>query len=142
MLNAFLGMFVLQPQSSYHTMPKKGKKKAKVTGEDPDVEILPRMEIIYEETKAVTGADQEFKWGEIYQMIKDQAVLDAGLEDIALYVNIRNSAIAKVATRPELFPCVEVIDWIFPKTNARDMIMYNVEEKGFTSFTPTYIAQA
>ena len=33
-LKSFLGMFVLQPQSSYNTMPKKGEKKAKVTREE------------------------------------------------------------------------------------------------------------
>ena len=43
---------------------------------------------------------------------------------------------------PEMFPCVEVIGWILPKENSRDMIIYNVEEKGFASFTPAYIAKA
>ena len=42
-------------------MPKKGgKKKAKVTEEDSDLEVLPRMEIIYEDMKVVIGAEQEF----------------------------------------------------------------------------------
>ena len=44
-------------------MPKKGKKKAKVVEEDSDVEIMLRIEIIYEDTKSVTGAELEFKWG-------------------------------------------------------------------------------
>ena len=44
-------------------MPKKGKKKAKVAEEESDVEIMPRVEIIYEDTKFVTGAEPEFKWG-------------------------------------------------------------------------------
>ena len=52
-----IGMFILQPQSSYNTMPKKGKKKDKVTGEDSDMEMLPRMEIIYEDMKAITGVE-------------------------------------------------------------------------------------
>ena len=60
-LKSFLGMFVLEPQSSYKTMPKKGKKKAKATGEDSDMEMLPRMEIIYEDTKVIIGAKPEFK---------------------------------------------------------------------------------
>ena len=37
-------------------MPKKGKKD-KVMGEDSDMEILPRMEIIYEDTKAIIGVE-------------------------------------------------------------------------------------
>ena len=32
-------------------MPNKGKKKAKVVEEDSDLEIMPRVEIIYEDTK-------------------------------------------------------------------------------------------
>ena len=60
-------------------MPKKGKKKARATKEDSDLEIFPRMEIIYEDTKVVIGAEPEFKWGNIYPMIKDQKVPDAGL---------------------------------------------------------------
>ena len=55
--NTCFGMFILQPQPSYNTMPKKGKTKGKVTGEDSDMEILPRMEIIYEDTKAIIGVE-------------------------------------------------------------------------------------
>ena len=70
-------------------MPKKGgKNKAKVTNEDSDLEVFPKMEIIYEDTKFVTGAEQEFRWGQIYHMIKEQNVPDAGLEYIPIYVNI------------------------------------------------------
>ena len=64
------------------------------------MEILPRMEIIYEDTKAVTGVEPEFKWGQIYQMIKDQTVLDVGLENIPLYVNIRKYSIKKYLHAP------------------------------------------
>ena len=39
-------------------MPKKGgKKKAKVHEEESYVEVLPRIEIIYEDMKVVTGAE-------------------------------------------------------------------------------------
>ena len=59
----FLDMIVSQPQSSHNTMPNKGKKKARATKEDSDLEIFPRMEIIYEDTRVVTGAKPKFKWG-------------------------------------------------------------------------------
>ena len=49
-------------------MPKKGKKKPQATGDDPDIDILPKMKIIYEDTKSITGVEPEFKWGEF---IKD-----------------------------------------------------------------------
>ena len=44
-------------QSSHYTMPKKGKKKAKTVEYDSDVEVLPRMEITYEDTKVVTRVE-------------------------------------------------------------------------------------
>ena len=57
---------------SPHTMPKKsGKKKAKAIEADLDVDIISRTEITFEDTKAMMGTDQEFKWGEIYQLIRD-----------------------------------------------------------------------
>ena len=137
-----LGMFILQPLSSYNTMLKKGKKKAKAIGQYSAMEMLPRMEIIYEDTKAITGVEPEFKWGHIYQMIKDQVVPDAGLEEISLYVNIRKSAITKVATRLDLFPYAKVIRWILPRANAATMIMSNTEGKPFASFNPAYITKS
>ena len=53
-LSYFFDMVMSPFQSSQHIMPKKGKKKAKVIEEDSDMDILPRMETIYEDTKAVT----------------------------------------------------------------------------------------
>ena len=90
-------------------MPKKGKKKAQTADGDSEVEIISKCEIIYEYTKAITEIEPEFIWGQIYQMIKDQAVLDTGLEDIPIYANTRKSSIMKVSTHPEIFLCVEVI---------------------------------
>ena len=90
-------------------MPKKGKKKAHATGDDPDVDIVSKMEIIYEDTKSIIGVESEFKWGHIYQMIKDKNIPYAGLEDMSLYINIKISSITKVATCLELFPCAKFI---------------------------------
>ena len=125
-------------------MTKKGKKKAKIVDYDSDAEIspIPRVEIIYEDTKSVTGAELEFKWGQIYHMLMEKKVLEAGLEDLALYDNILRSGITKVSTRPDNFPCTEFIRWILPKVDATGMIMNNVEDKGFASFTPGFIAKA
>ena len=138
----FLVMVMLQLQSSHHNMPRKGgKKKAKATKEDLDLEVLPRMEIIYEDMKAVTGSEQEFKWGHIYHMIKDQNVPYVSLEYIPLYVNIIKTGITKVSMRPKLFPCAEVIRWIIPQANTGTMIISNTEGQAFASFTPAYITK-
>ena len=93
----FLDMIMSQPQSSHNTMSKKGKKKSKATEDDLDLEILLRIEIIYEDINVVTGAEPEFKWGQIYPMIKDQNIPDAGLEYIPIYANIMRSGMTKVA---------------------------------------------
>ena len=53
-------------------MPKKGKKKANIADDDPEVEITPRVEIIYEDTKSITWADPEFNWGKNYHMLHDK----------------------------------------------------------------------
>ena len=75
-------------------------------------------------------------------MLQDQKVPDAGLEDLTLFNNILRLGITKVSTRPDLFPCSEVIGWILSKVDAKGMIMYDIEDKGFSSFTPTFIAKA
>ena len=126
------------------TMPKKGKKKSKVADDESDVEITPtpRVEIIYEDTKSVTEAKPKFKWGHIYHMLQEKIIPDARLEDVNLFNKILRLGITKVSTRPGLFPCPEVIGWILYKDDARGMIMYNVEDKGFSSFTLAFIAKA
>ena len=123
-------------------MPKRGKKKVQTTGDDPEIEIVPKLEIIYEDTKSFTGVELEFIWGQIYQIIKDQAILDTSLEGIPIYANIRKSAIMKMSTRPELFPCAEVIDWILPRVDITMMILSNINGQGFSSYNPTYVDQA
>ena len=99
------------------------------------MEIISRIEIIYEDTKDITGAELDFKWGQIYHMIKDHNVLDVLLEDMPLYDNIRKSGITKVAMHLELFPCVEVIEWILPQTDPTTTIISNIEGNAFASFT-------
>ena len=61
----------LQPKSASNTMPKKGKKKAKVAKEELDLEVMPRVEIIYEDTKLGTEAEPKFKWGKIYHILQN-----------------------------------------------------------------------
>ena len=51
------------------------------------------------------GSNQIINGGEIYRMIANQNVPDAGFEELTIYANIEKLALMKVATRPELFPC-------------------------------------
>ena len=99
-------------------MPKRQKKKSQVDEEEPEVEV-----IIYEDTKVTTRVEPDYKWGEIFKMISSQNVPNAGFEEMKIYANIERSALMKVATRPELFPCLEVIGWILPRAAVTRMIL-------------------
>ena len=79
---------LLQSHLTLENMTKKGKNKAKMTEEDPEIEIVPQTEIVYEDMKSVTGAEPELKWGKIYYMLRDKKVLDSVLEDMKLFDNI------------------------------------------------------
>ena len=48
---------------------KRQKKKAHVIEGEPDVEIITKVEYIYEDTRATTGVELDYKWGDMYQMI-------------------------------------------------------------------------
>ena len=106
-------------------MSKIQKKKAPVAEGEPEVEIITKVEYIYEDTKSTIGVELDYKWGEIYMMIVNQNVLDAGFEELTIYANIKKSALMKVATRLELFPCSEVIGWILPRADVTTMILEN-----------------
>ena len=95
---------MLQIDCYYNNMQKRQKKKAQVDEEEPEVEIITKVEFIYEDTKATTGVEPDYKWGEIFRMISNQNVPDARFEELTIYANIENSALMKVAMRPELFP--------------------------------------
>ena len=82
-------------------MSKIQKKKAPVVEGEPEVEIITKVEYIYEDTKATTRVEPYYKWGEIYRMIVNQNVPDAGFEELTIYANIEKLALMKVATRPE-----------------------------------------
>ena len=90
-------------------MSKRQKKKAPVVEEVPEVEVVTKTEYIYGDTQCISGVEPEYKWGEIYRLISRREVPDMGLEEKPIYANIEKSSIMKVATRPELFPCSEVI---------------------------------
>ena len=106
-------------------MSKRQKKKAPVAEGEPEVEIITKVEYIYEDTKATTGVEPDYKWGEIYRMIVNQNVPNVGFEELTIYANIEKSALMKVATRPELFPCSEVISWILSRVDVTTMILEN-----------------
>ena len=50
------------------------------------MEIITKVEYIYEDTRATTGVEPDYKWGEIYQMIANQNVPDAGFEELTIYM--------------------------------------------------------
>ena len=103
-------------------MSKRQKKKAPIVEEEPEVEIVTKVEYTYEDTKCIVGMEPKYKWGEVYRLITHREVPDTGFEEETIYANIERSALMRVATRPELFPCSEVIGWILPRADVTTMI--------------------
>ena len=84
-------------------MSKRQKKKSQVAEGEPEVEIITKVEFIYEDTRDATGVELDYKWGEIFRMISNQNVPDAGFEELMIYANIEKSALMKVATDTNYF---------------------------------------
>ena len=72
-------------------------------------------------------------------MIANQNVPDAGFEELTIYANIEKSTLMTVATRPELFPCSEVIGWILPREDVTMMILENTTKQGYAAYNPAYV---
>ena len=106
-------------------MSKRQKKKDPLAEGELDVEIITKVEYIYEDTKATIVVEPDYKWGEIYRLISDQEVPDAWFEEITIYANIEKYTLMKIAIRPELFPCFKVIRWILPRADVTTMILAN-----------------
>ena len=77
-------------------------------------EVVTETEYIYKGTKCISGVEPEYQWGEIYRLITRREVPDIGLEEESIYTNIERYSLMRITTRPELFPCSEVIGWILP----------------------------
>ena len=75
-------------------------------------------------------------------MIANQNVPDVGFKELTIYANIEKSALMKVATRPELFPCSEVIGWIPPRIDVTTMILENTNKQGYATYNPAYVTMA
>ena len=131
-----IGWFPVQQYS------KETEKKAQVAEEEPKVKVITKVEFIYEDTKSTTRVEPKYKWGEVYRMISSQSVPDAIFEDTYIYTNIERSTLMKVATRPNIFPCSEVIGWILPRADVTRMILENTEKQGYATYNPAYVSMA
>ena len=128
-------------------MMKEERKKIRIVESDSnrDVVEIPsvvKTEIAYEDTKDITGGDLELKWGQIYPMLVERKVSEAGLGDLALYENILRSRLTKITTRKEFFPYAEVLGWLLPKIDTVGMKINDEDGKPIVSFTPAFISKA
>ena len=73
-------------------------------------------------------------------MITRQEVPDIGFEKENIYANIERASLMKIAMRPKLFPCSEVIGWILPRADVTTMILENVDKQGYAAYSPGYVA--
>ena len=67
---------------------------------------------------------------------------NARFEELTIYANIEKSALMKVATRPEMFPCSNLISWILPKADVTTMILANAAKQGYAAYSPGYVSSA
>ena len=67
---------------------------------------------------------------------------DVGFKELTIYANIEKSALMKVGTRPELFPCSKVIDWILPRVDVTMIILANTTKQGYAAYSPGYVSLA
>ena len=109
-------------------MSKRQKKKALMVEEEPEVEVITRVEYTYEDTKCIIGVEPEYQWGEIYRLITHQEVPNIGFEEENIYANIEKYSLMKIAMRPELSPCLEAIGWILPRQNVTTILLENVDK--------------
>ena len=123
-------------------MSKRQKKKPPTVKEEPKVEVITRVKYTYKDTKCIIGVEPEYQWGEIYRLITRREVPDIGFEEENIYANIEGSSLMKIAMRPELFPCSEVIGWILPMADVTTMILENVDKQGYATYIPGYVALA
>ena len=96
--------------------------------EELDVEVITKTEYIYEDTKCITGVEPQYQWGDIYRLITCWEVPDIGFEEENIYANIERSSLMEIATRPELFPCSEVIGCTLPRVDVTTIILENVDK--------------
>ena len=122
-------------------MSKRQKKKAPIVEEEVDVEIVTKVEYTYEDTRCIMGLEHEYKW-KIHRLITHREVPDTSFEEETIYANIQRSTLMRVATRPELFPCLEVIGWILPRADVTTMILANVDKHDYAAYSPSYISLA
>ena len=109
---------------------------------EPEVEIITKVEFIYEDTKASTRVEPDYKWGELYRMISNQNVPDVGFEELTIYANIEKSSLIKVAMRPKLFPYSKVIGWILPRADVTTMIIEENVKQGYATYSPAFVSMA
>ena len=64
-------LWLWQGDCCKENMSKRQKKKALVVEGELEVEIVTKVEYIYEDTKASIGVEPDYKWGEIYKMISN-----------------------------------------------------------------------
>ena len=57
-------------------------------------------------------------------------------------VNIERSTLMKVATRPKLFRCAEVIGWIQPRVDLTRIRLENTAKQGYAAYSPAYVSMA
>jgi len=111
----------------------------KANVEDPEIGKR-RIKTCYGDTNSSTGEELVLKWGDIYNMFRDEKYPEVEEEDKDVFTNIKRSGLHRVAARPPVFPCADVISWIISRVKVDNRrVMAIDDEQVVGSFRPEYI---
>ena len=72
------------------------------------------------------------RWYQVYQEFTWQEFPE-DLPDWELYIQVKRSKLHLIGAHPDIFPCVEVIDWIIQNTEPKKFVIRDSEGKAFAT---------
>ena len=86
------------------------------------------VRVYYGDTSSDTGTTPILKWGEIHQMFRTDTYPSVIESDKDVFQNIKRSGLHRVAARPTVFPCADVISWIVAKVKSKSQLIMSVDD--------------
>jgi hypothetical protein len=93
----------------------------------------------YGDTDSDAQASTSYQWGDIYTMFRDDKYPPTTRQaDQEVYRKRNRSEIHRVAARPAVFPCADIITWLIPNVDLEDRVIRTTDkQKAIASFQPS-----